>query len=58
MIVEDTNLNEHHTYSSFGEGPYEAVEEFLKKNRNFIADESREKFLMTFNPHGFLKRVR
>jgi len=57
VIVEDTNLNDHPTYSSFGEGPYEAVEEFLKTNRNFIADESKEKFLMTFNPHGFLKRV-
>jgi len=57
IIVEDTNINGHPTYPTFGEGPYEAVEEFLKINSNFIVDESREKFLMTFNPRGFLKRT-
>jgi cephalosporin hydroxylase len=56
IIVEDTNINGHPTLPTFGEGPYEAVEEFLKINSNFIMDESREKFLMTFNPRGFLKR--
>ena len=57
VIVEDTNINGHPTYPTFGEGPLEAAEEFLKINSNFIADESREKFLMTFNPRGFLKRA-
>ena len=57
IIVEDTNINGHPTYPTFGEGPYEAVEEFLKINSNFIVDESREKFLMTFNPRGYLKRM-
>ena len=57
IIVEDTNVNGHPVYPSFGEGPFEAVEEFLKQNRNFAVDETREKFLMTFNPHGYLKRI-
>ena len=57
IIVEDTNINGHPTFPSFGEGPFEAVKEFLQSNPNFKADESREKFLMTFNPGGFLKRV-
>lgn len=57
MIVEDTNINGHPTYASFGEGPFEAVEEFLRKNQNFAVDQSREKFLMTFNPRGYLKRI-
>ena len=57
MIVEDTNINGHPALPTFGEGPYEAVEEFLKINSNFIMDKSREKFLMTFNPSGFLKRT-
>lgn len=57
IIVEDTNINGHPTYASFGEGPFEAVEEFLSHNKNFIVDQSREKFLMTFNPRGYLKRI-
>jgi cephalosporin hydroxylase len=58
IIVEDTNVNGHPVYESFGEGPQEAVNEFLETNDNFIVDQSREKFLMTFNPRGYLKRIR
>lgn len=58
LIVEDTNINGHPAYPSFGPGPYEAVETFLRTNDNFAVDPSREKFLMTFNPKGYLKRVR
>jgi cephalosporin hydroxylase len=57
IIVEDTNINGHPTYASFGEGSFEAVEEFLSCNQNFTSDRSREKFLMTFNPRGYLKRI-
>lgn len=56
LIVEDTNVNGHPTSPDFGAGPYEAVEEFLQGNAEFTVDETREKFLMTFNPRGFLKR--
>lgn len=58
LIVEDTNVNGHPTYPSFGEGPFEAVEEFLSRTADFVVDESREKFLMSFNPRGYLKRIR
>jgi cephalosporin hydroxylase len=58
LIVEDTNINGHRTLPTFGEGPYEAVDNFLKNNHNFVVDETREKFLMTFNPGGYLKRIR
>lgn len=57
IIVEDTNVNGHPTLPSFGDGPYEAVQEFLEANPNFEIDRAREKFLMTFNPNGFLKRT-
>lgn len=57
LTVEDTNINGHPTFPQFGPGPYEAVEAFLRSNTDFVMDHSREKFLMTFNPHGFLKRV-
>lgn len=58
IIVEDTNLNGHPAFSSFGPGPYEAVQKFIDKNNNsFMIDSSKERFLMTFNPKGFLKRM-
>jgi cephalosporin hydroxylase len=57
LVVEDTNINGHPAYPSFGESGFEAVEEFLSKNQNFSVDTSKEKFLMTFNPRGYLKRM-
>jgi acetyltransferase-like isoleucine patch superfamily enzyme len=35
----------------------EAVEEFLVENRDFVIDYEREKFFLTFNPKGFLKKI-
>jgi cephalosporin hydroxylase len=58
MIVQDTNINGHPVYPGFGPGPWEAVEEFLKNNKNFEIDHSREKFLITFYPSGYLKRIK
>lgn len=56
MIVEDTNVNGHPSSKEHGPGPYEAVEEFLQTNKNFRPDLSCQKFLLTFNPNGWLKR--
>lgn len=58
LIVEDTHVNGHPIRPHFGPGPREAVEEFLKENRNFVADRGREKYLLTFNAGGYLRRVR
>jgi cephalosporin hydroxylase len=58
IVVEDTNINGHPVLPTFGEGPHEAVEAFLQTTDKFIIDESREKFLLTFQPGGYLKRVR
>ncbi len=57
LVVEDTNVNGHPVYSSFGPGPMEAVEEFLEKRSDFAVDPVRERLYMTFNPRGFLKKV-
>lgn len=61
LIVEDTNLNGHPVFTDFppdqGPGPYEAVEEFLRRGRPFERDSSREKLLLTFNPGGYLRRL-
>lgn len=57
LIVEDGHFNGRPINPEHGPGPYEAMEEFLKHTKEFQADRSREKFLMTFNPGGYLKRV-
>jgi cephalosporin hydroxylase len=40
-----------------GAGPAEAVQEFLKERDDFEVDRSREKFLFSFNPGGWLRKV-
>jgi cephalosporin hydroxylase len=39
-------------------GPGRAVEEFLAKSKNFSIDSSRERFLITMFPSGYLKRTK
>ena len=56
LIVEDTNLNGNPVRPDFGPGPMEAVEEFLADHPEFTRDRSREKFLLTYNPGGYLLR--
>ena len=58
VVVEDSNVNGNPVLPDFGPGPREAIEEFLAGHPEFEADSSREKFLMTFNPGGYLKRIR
>lgn len=58
IVVEDTNINGHPVYIAHGEGPMEAVNEFLKNNNDFIVDQSREKYFLTFNPNGYLKKIK
>jgi cephalosporin hydroxylase len=36
----------------------EAVDIFLSENDDFVIDASREKFYLTWNPRGYLKRVK
>ena len=57
LVVEDTNVNGHPVSPDFGPGPWEAVDDFLERTVDFVVDTSREKFFMTFNPRGFLRRV-
>lgn len=56
MIVEDSNVYGHPVFREHGPGPYEAVAEFLKETRDFEVDLEREKFMVTFNPNGYLRR--
>ena len=58
LVVEDTNVNGHPVLPDFGEGPMEAVREFLEKEKSFEVDRDKEKFFLTFFPKGFLKKIR
>ena len=56
LIVEDTCVNGHPVLPEFGPGPMEAIDEFMKENKDFVIDREKEKFYLTFNPRGFLKK--
>jgi cephalosporin hydroxylase len=56
LVIEDTNINGHPVEPDFGPGPMEALQSFLEENSDFEVDTAREKFLLTFNPHGWLRR--
>jgi cephalosporin hydroxylase len=57
VIVEDTNINGHPVFPSFGPGPMEALREFLSSDHRFEMDRTREKLLLTFNPNGYLRKT-
>ncbi len=57
MVVEDSNLNGHPVWPEHGPGPMEALDVFMNGNTDFILDKEKEKFLLTFNPKGYLKKV-
>jgi len=57
LVVEDTNVNGHPASPDHGPGPWEAVHEFLARNRSFEIDLTCQRHLLTFFPHGWLKRV-
>jgi cephalosporin hydroxylase len=58
LIVEDTNIAGHPVLRGLPRGPYEAVDDFLAGDTRYERDRTREKFMMTFNPGGYLKRVK
>jgi cephalosporin hydroxylase len=58
LVVEDTNLNGHPIQRKYGPGPMEAVHAFLKENHDFAIDHSKEKYLLTFFPDGWLRKLR
>lgn len=63
FIVEDgiVDVFDPNTYPQLGwerPGPLVAIKEFLKKDDRFVIDKCRERYLITYNPCGFLKRVK
>lgn len=58
LIVEDSNVNGHPVLPEFGPGPMEAIDAFLEGRDDFVVDPDRERFLLTLNPRGYLRRIR
>jgi cephalosporin hydroxylase len=56
VIVEDSNIGQ--IRKDLLPGPLEAIEGFVETTDEFEIDRAREKFLITFNPSGYLRRVR
>lgn len=58
LIVEDTHIDGVPTQPDFGPGPLAAVQKFLAEggSKDFEQDFTREAFIMTFNPGGWLRR--
>ncbi len=58
LIVEDTNINGHPVYPEYGPGPTEALDRFLSETDEFVIDRHCERFLLTMQPKGYLRRTR
>lgn len=58
VVVEDTVVNGHPVWPDFGPGPAEAVKGVVESRGDFVADLSMGKYAISFNPGGFLKRLR
>jgi cephalosporin hydroxylase len=56
LIVEDTDVNGHPICPDHGPGPAEAVAAFTASHPEFEVDYGREKFMLTQNPGGYLRR--
>jgi cephalosporin hydroxylase len=46
------------SYDAQPGGPQTAIQEFLATTTEFAVDNSQHKFLVTFNPNGYLKRIK
>ncbi len=58
VVMEYTALNGHPIWPGFGPGPGEAVKRILANDGDFAVDTAVEKYGLTFNPGGYLKRIR
>lgn len=56
LVVEDTNVNGHPVEWKQGPGPMEALDDWLPDHPEFERDSRPERFMLTFNPSGWLCR--
>lgn len=55
LVVEDS-ICHHGLDHGPAPGPFEAIEAFLRKHPEWESDRSRERFVLTWNPRGYLRR--
>ena len=58
LVVEDSNVNGHPAAPSHGPGPWEAAHDFLAGDPGFEVDHRCERYGLTQNPDGYLRRIR
>lgn len=61
FVVEDGHIDLFRPDDGIGtweDGPLAAIEQFLTENTNFVVDSDRERYILTNNVKGFLKRIR
>ena len=58
VVVHATNWSGHPIGPPNAQGPWEAVQEFLRTDDRFQVDRTRERFIITLMPSGYLKRVK
>ncbi len=57
LVIEDTNVYGHPVLKEHGPGPMEALDNWLKTKPPFENDPTREKYMVTFHPRGYWKRI-
>lgn len=56
MVVEDSNINGNPVLEGWGEGPTEAIAEYLDTHDEFEVTDIEQKMQLSFNPGGYLRR--
>jgi cephalosporin hydroxylase len=57
VVIENTVVNGRPVASGFGPGPYEAAINILGRRHEFVADPTLERYTLTFNRNGYLRRM-
>ena len=57
LIVDDTDMGGNPVWQDEDPGPMAALVDWLPTTDAFASDPDRERFMLTLNPRGFLKRV-
>jgi cephalosporin hydroxylase len=56
FVVEDGIVDVLDIPGFTGEGPLAAIRDFIRNHPEFEIDKSRERYLLTYNPSGYIRR--